>query len=215
MTKVKICGITNHKDLDLATGYGADAVGFITGITSSPRNISPSMAESLVRKTPIFTDSVLVIYPLSLTEAVDLCEQVEPDAVQIHGDRVDLKMLSDILPGLKIIKSISVNQPDAEGKAHQASEWADAILLDSSTKNKLGGTGVIHDWEISRRIIEAIKPKPVILAGGLNADNVIEAITKVHPYAVDVCTGTEVRPGVKDPEKIQRFLSMVRKADGR
>ena len=74
---------------------------------------------------------------------------------------------------------------------------------------------MIHDWEISRRIIEAVKPKPVILAGGLNADNVIEAITKVQPYAVDVCTGTEVKPGVKDPEKIQRFLSMVKKADGR
>ena len=215
MTKVKICGITNYKDLDLATGYGVDAVGFITGITSSPRNISTSMAESLVRKTPIFTDSVLVIYPLSSIEAFSLCSLVKPDAVQIHGDRVDLKMVSDILPNVKIIKSISVNQPEAEREALQASEWADAILLDSSTKNKLGGTGVIHDWEISRRIIEEVKPKPVILAGGLNADNVIEAITKVHPYAVDVCTGTEVRPGVKDPEKIQRFLSMVEKADGR
>ena len=203
------------KTLDLAIGYGVDAVGLITGITSSPRNISPSVAESLVRKTPIFTDSVLVIYPLSSIEAFSLCSQIKPDAVQIHGDRVDLKMVSDILPNVKIIKSISVNQPDAEVKARQACEWADAILLDSSTKNKLGGTGVIHDWEISRSIIEAIKPKPVILAGGLNADNVIEAITKVHPYAVDVCTGTEIRPGVKDPEKMQRFLSMVRKADGR
>ena len=89
----------------------------------------------------------------------------------------------------------------------------DAVLLDSSTNNKLGGTGREHDWEISRKTAEAIKPKPLILAGGLHPGNVKEAIHKVRPYAVDVCTGTEARPGIKDPKKIQLLLSMVKKAD--
>jgi phosphoribosylanthranilate isomerase len=116
------------------------------------------------------------------------------------------------LKNIDIIRPIKANILDIENIALKA-ELFDAILIDSSTDNKLGGTGKVHDWEISRKTAEAIKPKPLILAGGLHSGNVIEAINRVRPYAVDVCTGTESKPGKKDPKKINQFLSVVNKAD--
>lgn len=213
MTKIKICGITNHGDLNLVTGLGVDAVGIITGIPSSPRNVALEDAKTLVEKTPIFTTSVLVMAPRSIGEAVELCEFVTPDAVQIHGEDLDAGELYSALEGTKLIMPVSANIPEAKKSAISAAELFDAILLDSSTDKELGGTGRIHDWNLSRLICNAIKPKPLILAGGLNSDNVKDAIEMVRPYAVDVCTGTEERPGAKDPEKVQKFVSSVREAD--
>ena len=213
MTKVKICGLTSLKDLVLVASLGADAVGVITGIPASPRNVSLEMAKSLIGKTPLFTKSVLVMAPRSLEEAIEVCEYVKPDAIQIHGENINMKDFSITIENIDIIKPINANILDVQSTALAAAELFDAVLLDSSTNNKLGGTGREHDWEISRKTAEAIKPKPLILAGGLHPGNVKEAIHKVRPYAVDVCTGTEARLGIKDPKKIQLLLSMVKKAD--
>jgi phosphoribosylanthranilate isomerase len=187
----------------------------ITGISTSPRNISFETAKTLIEKTPIFTKTVLVIAPNSLKEALDVCDYLKPDAVQIHGENIDTRQFSLSMKNIDIIKPVSVNVSDIKSTALRAADLFDAVLLDSSTRSKLGGTGLIHDWKVSKQITEAIKPKPLILAGGLKPDNVAEAIRKVRPYGVDVCTGTEASPGVKDPKKLQRFLFEVNEADRR
>jgi phosphoribosylanthranilate isomerase len=215
VTRVKICGVTNQRDLDLVTGLGVDAVGVITGIPSSPRNVSLEMAKTLVDNTPVFTKSVLVMAPESLEEAVEVSEYVRPDAIQIHGEKIDFKELSEAIGDVDVIKPFNVNDLDCESTALDAAALCDAVLIDSSTSAKLGGTGRVHDWDISRRIAETIKPKPLILAGGLESGNVAEAIRVVKPYGVDVCTGTEASHGVKDPEKVRGFLSAVIEADRR
>lgn len=215
MTRVKICGITSLKDLETVTRLGADAVGVITGIPSSQRNVAIEKAKTLIENAPMFTKTILVIAPRSAEEAFEVCNYVNPDAVQIHGEALENGEYRKALPGFSIIKPVSVNESGETGRCFKAAHMFDAVLLDSSTGSKLGGTGKVHDWEISRQLALAIKPKPLILAGGLNPDNVADAIRRVRPYAVDVCTGTEKTPGVKDPKKVQRFLYEVNEADRR
>jgi phosphoribosylanthranilate isomerase len=212
MTKVKICGLTNQEDLQTLLKYDVDAIGVITGIPMSPRNVSPEVAKELVRKTKIFTKTVLVIAPESFEEIIEICNYVKPDAVQVHGEKVNLRQVRSSFNRLGIIKPLAACKFDLKNMKNLL-EILDAVLIDSSTNKKLGGTGKTHDWEISRKTAETIKPMPLILAGGLHSGNVQEAIHKVKPYAVDVCTGTEVKPGIKDPEKIQQFISAVKKAD--
>jgi phosphoribosylanthranilate isomerase len=213
LTKVKICGITNISDLELVTGLGTDAIGVIVDVPQSPRNTTRQVARDIVRKTPVFTKTVLVMAPGSLEDAVSLCNYVEPDVVQIHGNELNIKDLSEATKGIKIIQTVN---PEKKDEIDPVSlKYCDAILLDSLTSNQLGGTGKVHDWRKSRRMVDSIKPKQLILAGGLNPDNVKEAIELVRPYGVDVCTGTEGSPGEKDPVKVQRFLSMVSEIDGR
>jgi phosphoribosylanthranilate isomerase len=212
MTRVKICGITNLRDLKIVLGQGTDAIGVITGIPSSARNVPPDVAKSLIEKTPIFTKSVLVTSPKSLNEAINLCKYLKPDAIQIY-ENIDLRKLSSAVPNIDIIKPFSVNFSSLENLTLNDINLFDAILFDTSTKTKLGGTGKIHDWEISKKIAQIIKPKPIILAGGLDSNNIMEAIRRVKPYAVDVCTGTEASPGIKDPKKIEQFISKVHEAN--
>jgi phosphoribosylanthranilate isomerase len=215
MTKAKICGITNLQDLEAVTGLGANAIGVVTGIPSSPRNVSLEMAKTLIDEIPVFTKSVLVLASRNLDEAIKIVKYLRPDAIQIYAENIDIKELSFAIQEIDIIKPVSANNSDAKRLALNETDFCDAILLDSNTSTKLGGTGETHDWEISRKIAEAIKPVPLILAGGLNPDNVDEAIRRVRPYAVDVCTGTEARPGVKDLEKVKSFLDAVVEANRR
>jgi phosphoribosylanthranilate isomerase len=214
MTKIKICGITNLRDLETVTDLGVHAIGVIT-ITSSPRNISLEKAKTLIDKTPVFTKSVLVMAPRSIDEAFEIYDFVRPDVVQIHSKNIDIKEFSMATRYVDIIKAVSINNSDYKSTSLNDISNCDAVLLDSSTNNKLGGTGKIHNWEISRQIAESIRPKPLILAGGLNPDNVAKAIQTVRPYAVDVCTGTEAVPGIKDAEKVKHFISSVFEADRR
>jgi len=213
LTKVKICGITNISDLELVISLGADAIGVIVDIPQSPRNTTRENARDIVRKTPVFTKTVLVMAPTSLEYAVSLCDYVEPDVVQIHGNELNLKDLSEATSGIKIIQTLNAEKIDDIDPV--SIDYCEAILLDSLTRNQLGGTGKVHDWRKSKMMVKLIKPKPLILAGGLNPDNVKEAIELVKPYAVDVCTGTERSPGLKDPVKVQRFLSTVSEIDRR
>jgi phosphoribosylanthranilate isomerase len=215
MTKIKICGLTNLEDLEAVTNLGVDAVGFITGVPASPRNVSLEMAKILIKNTPIFTKSVLVMVPGNLKWAKKICEELKPDAVQIHGEQIDIEEFTKEDSNLSIIKAVSMNNSDAISTALRAAEHCDAVLLDSSTGNNLGGTGNVHNWQKSREIVYEIKPMPLILAGGLNPDNVAEAIKIVRPYAVDVCTGTERYPGIKDIDKVQAFILKVREEKGR
>jgi phosphoribosylanthranilate isomerase len=203
--RVKICGITRREDLDAAVAAGADAVGFVVGAASSPRNIALEKAEKLIRQVPPFVKSVLVMVPASLEELVETCKALNPDAVQIHGENL-FGAVREKLPTTLLIGAVKANPTDAVDNAAKAAKMFDAVLLDSFVQGKHGGTGVIHDWDLSLHIKQVIHPKPLILAGGLNPENVAEAVRTVEPYAVDVSSGVERQPGVKDNRKMVKFV---------
>ncbi len=210
--KVKICGITNREDLAVAEDAGADAVGFVVGVAASPRNLTLERAKEIRRQALDPIEKFAVTVPTSIDFLVKLLEELRPDAIQIHGERIqEAFILREKLRGVRLIKAISAKPCDAVKAAITAAKSFDAVLLDSFVHGKHGGTGVVHDWELSKRVREAINPTPLILAGGLTPENVKVAVQFVQPYCVDVSSGVELRPGVKDPKKVFEF---VRNAKG-
>jgi phosphoribosylanthranilate isomerase len=205
--RVKICGITRKEDLDAAAAAGADAVGFVIGAAASPRNIPLEKAEKLFRQVPPFVKSVLVTLPTGIDELAETCRKLNPDAVQIHGENLrNAALIREKLPNNPLIKAVNANSPNALETASVASKIFDAVLLDSLAEGKYGGTGAVHDWTLSKRIRNAVYPTPLILAGGLNPENVAEAVRVVQPYAVDVSSGVELQRGKKDNQKIISFV---------
>lgn len=209
--KVKICGITRDDDLQTAVTLGANALGFVVGVPASPRNLSVEQAARLIDRVPLFVTSVLVLVPQSVDAVVRTWEALQPDAVQLHGDSLnDLARLRRALPRVSVIRAITATSLHLPEGAAAAAKGVDAVLLDSSAPGKAGGTGVVHDWTVSKRVKQIIHPTPLILAGGLTPDNVGAAIHAVQPYAVDVSTGVEARPGRKDLAKLSAFIRSVK-----
>jgi len=206
LVRVKICGITDKRNLTVAVDAGAEAVGFVVNVPLSPRNLTLTKAAKLIDSVPIFCESVVVTVPENLKDINQICDRIHPSAIQVHGNRVDLSKIHESMTKTRIIRSVSVDSRDSIDVAVKESKYADAIHLDSSAGNLLGGTGKVHDWVISRVIREAIHPKLLVLAGGLTPENVGEAMRTVKPYAVDVSSGVESKPGVKDPEKVYEFV---------
>lgn len=204
--KVKICGITQKEDLEVAASAGADAVGFVVGVSSSQRNLSLKEAESLIRQVPPFVKSVLVTVPRSIDD-FEAYEKLNPDVIQIHGDNLHITEAIRLkLPNTTLIRGVNAQIAKDLDAVSKASELFDAVLLDSFVEGRYGGTGVVHDWELSKRVKQMVQPKPLILAGGLNPENVAEAVRTVEPYAVDVSSGVEQQPGVKSHKKIVEFI---------
>jgi len=204
--KVKICGITRKEDLRMVCDMGADAVGFIVNVPDSPRNLTLEKAVELVEQVPVFVKSVVVTVPKNVDDVVTIYEALKPDVIQISGELKYSPILREKMVDACLIRAVSVKSEESFDEAVKESKFFDAILLDSHTPGKYGGTGLTHNWKISRRIRDAIYPKPVILAGGLNPENVKEAIQIVKPYAVDVSTGVESSLGIKDPAKVEAFI---------
>ncbi|MEM3554064.1 MAG: phosphoribosylanthranilate isomerase [Candidatus Bathyarchaeia archaeon] len=210
--KVKICGMKRREDVVTACYEGADAVGFIVGaVYRTNDEVSVAEVEQLKRWVPSFVTPVLVTHFTTPEAIVAIAEEVRIKTLQLHGDvspegiiRVRRK-----LPDCTIIKAVHVVDERAVEVAKEYSKVADIILLDSRTTDRIGGTGVVHDWSISARIVRELDI-PVILAGGLTPDNVASAIRVVKPYGVDVNTGTKGANGYKDPEKIRAFIRNAR-----
>jgi phosphoribosylanthranilate isomerase len=211
--KVKICGIRNSSELSMAINAGADAVGFITDVpVDSPRKITLVEASHLISKVPIFVITVLVIMPENAHEAVRMIQEARPAAVQIHNTLPlsELKKIRET--GVKLIKTIPVSQ-DARAdtlikQIQELSGAADAVLLDTAMNGKTGGTGISHNWEVSSKVVMKAGI-PVILAGGLKPENVMDAVRCVHPYAVDTASGIET-DGKKDEKKVMDFINNAR-----
>jgi len=205
--RVKICGLTREEDLAVAVSAGADAVGFLVGVPSSPRNLSLERAKTLLNKVPVFVDSVVVTPPKSVEWLLEVCEKLQPSAVQIHGkEQIDASKIRENTKSTRLIKTVYVTQDAVKDSVIEDLKTFDAVLLDSFVKGQYGGTGKVHDWKLSKRIKDLVAPVPVILAGGLKPENVTEAILAVKPYAVDVASGVEASPGVKDHEKVRAFV---------
>lgn len=211
--KVKICGIRNSSELSMAINAGADAVGFITDVpVDSLRKITLAKASRLISKVPVFVTSVLVIMPKNAHDAVRMILAAKPSAVQIHNELAlsELKKIRET--GVKLIKTIPVSQ-DArvDTLLRQIQELfgvADAVLLDTARDGKTGGTGIPHNWDLSSKVVMNAGI-PVILAGGLKPENVMDAVKCVRPYAVDTASGVET-DGKKDEKKVMDFINNAR-----
>ncbi|MDP7058594.1 MAG: phosphoribosylanthranilate isomerase [Nitrospinaceae bacterium] len=201
-TKVKICGTTSLNDALLAIESGADAVGFIF-YKESPRNISEKDVKDIVVRLPPFIETVGVFVNETSDKVNRIAEQCRLTAVQLHGDESPAFCRR---VKRRVIKAVRVK--DAESLKGMSGYDVSGYLLDAFNEESRGGTGKIFDWNLALR---AKKQGPVIIAGGLNPFNVYTAIHRVKPYGVDVCSGVEKSPGIKDPEKVGEFIKAVRK----
>ena len=208
MTRVKICGITNLEDARHAADSGADALGF-NFYEKSTMYIQPGAAGSIIKQLNGTTEHIGVFVNEDLQKLLTIVSTIRLDAIQLHGDEDPGYALECTRrTGLPVIKAFrlgptfSVDEPERY--------QADAILLDTYSEDKIGGTGKTFDWAAAKKI-SGLFPK-VYLAGGLSAENVAAAICAVHPFAVDACSLLESTPGRKDREKVSRFIAAAKMA---
>jgi phosphoribosylanthranilate isomerase len=207
MVRVKICGITNVEDALLACELGADAIG-LNFYSKSPRCISPFTASKIIRKLPPFVSAAGVFVNWQAAPVTALAKALGLSAAQLHGDEPP-QFITEIAKKVSVIKALHV------GKGSTAPPFAKyrgatAFLLDAPHSGQYGGTGNTADWGTA---CTAAKSHRILLAGGLTPENVAEAILAVRPYAVDVTSGVEAKPGKKDPAKLRAFFEAVARAN--
>lgn len=203
--KVKVCGVKTLEEAQAAVDAGADALGF-NFWPGSARFIEPRAAREVIAGLSPMACTVGVFVNEEANRIVDIASELGLSAVQLHGD--ESPQFCELLDLVKVIKAIRVGQ-DFDLSVVESYRVA-MILLDSGIEGSYGGTGRRFDWRIA---IEAKRVAPIILAGGLTAENVWDAITHVRPAAIDVCSGVEAEPGRKDLAKLRRFMSVVARAN--
>jgi phosphoribosylanthranilate isomerase len=199
MIRVKICGMTNERDALKAVEFGAWAVGFIF-YKESPRYISPTKARKIISELPPFITPVGVFVNHKEGAVRDIMTFCGIQTLQLHGD--ESPSFCERFRRYKVIKALRLQGPVSLGELKRYP--VAAFLFDTYQKDAYGGSGKTFDWQWvpSRKDLG----KPVILSGGLNAGNVRQALDAVHPFAVDVCSGVESQPGVKDEQRLKEFL---------
>jgi phosphoribosylanthranilate isomerase len=213
MIRVKFCGVTTSEDLASAVRLGADALGFLVGLGyDSEDQLTAKEAGVLIGMLPPFVAGTLVTHRTELAEVRNLCREAKPQILQLHSDfRPDrIPALREEFPALKIIRAVHVESEEAIAVARGVAPYVDAVLLDTKADTRLGGTGITHDWSISRKIRDMLGDTPVILAGGLNPENVSKAIDQVRPYAVDVNSGVSVKRGKKSVARMEEFIRIAK-----
>ncbi len=204
-TAVKICGITRHADAQVAARLGANALGFIF-YRKSPRNVAAGVAAEIIKASPPFVTAVGLFVNPTQREVADVLDHVPLGVLQFHGDE-PAEFCAQF--GKPYIKAARVKAGLDLLQYAQLYGAARGLLLDAFVDGTHGGTGTAFDWSLIPRGL----PLPLILSGGLNPANVADAIRRVAPYAVDVCSGVEASPAIKDPQKIAAFMKEVRSAD--
>ena len=199
--RAKICGITRVEDALNAVEQGADAIGLVF-YGPSPRNVSISKAMEIVSQVPAFVSVVGLFVNAEASFINEVISSVKLDVLQFHGDETPEECARYLRPFIKAIRVKS--DTNLVQCAHDFFE-AKALLLDAYSEGLVGGTGHVFDWNLIPKKLT----KPIILAGGLTADNVTQAIQQVSPYAVDVSGGVESSKGIKDAAKIAAFMQQV------
>jgi phosphoribosylanthranilate isomerase len=205
--KVKICGITNWVDARRAVAEGAELLGF-NFYTGSPRYVEPAKARAIVSRLPKQTLVVGVFVNESEQRMLEIARNVGLDVLQLHGDETPA-MVARLKRSFPVIKAIRVKASSSGTGQMGRFKQATALLLDGFDARQRGGTGKTFDWEIARR---AKKHGRIFLAGGLTPENVGAAIRTARPYAVDICSGVEARPGKKDPARLKNLMRAARDA---
>jgi phosphoribosylanthranilate isomerase len=211
--RIKICCISSIDEVRIAVRAGADALGFVSAMPSGAGIIGEDLIAELIPIVPPPIGTFLLTCETDATRLVAQQRRCGANTLQLC-DRVSAEVRALVcrqLPGVRIVQVVHVTGPESIEEALEAQETADAILLDSGNQSlavkELGGTGRTHDWTISAAIREKARA-PVFLAGGLNPENVREAIAAVRPYGVDVCSGLRT-DGRLDPAKVSAFVKAV------
>lgn len=235
MTWVKICGMTNLEDALVAVEAGADAVGFVF-YEKSPRQVSVETAREIVQKLPESIEKVGIFVGESISSSVDTGHQVGLDALQVYllsslgnsGSNNNLQAKATGTMGLRTYLALPMEIFLGEGSKNldafaqkrpegvSDSLFPSMLFLDSGGTQHPGGTGRTFDWYESKdAVAELSTHQKIVIAGGLNPENVGEAISILHPWGVDVVSGVESRPGKKDPGKVRAFVRAVREIDAK
>lgn len=204
MTRIKCCGMTRVEDAVLAAELGSDAIGLVFS-RRSRREVSLERAIEIARALPPFVTTVALFMDDDERRVREVIDRLQPDLLQFHGSESDAWCAGF---GRPFVKALAMGGHDAE-PPWQAYPHATALLLDGHAAGEAGGSGRSFDWGR----IPAGQHGRLVLAGGLHPDNVAAAIMQARPWAVDVASGVESAPGVKDPLRLARFIHAVREAD--
>lgn len=205
-TRIKVCGITRPEDASFAVAAGADALGFIFA-EKSQRKVDPDQARRIIRDLPPFVDAVGVFVDSDQGRVRELVEYCGLTVVQLHGrESVEFCRAMPV----RVLKAFSIRPATSDREFAPYGEAVSGFLFDTWHEKLAGGTGEAFDWSLLARF--AI-PRPLVLAGGLGPGNVNAAVRQVRPFAVDVNSGVEVTPGVKDHGLIAAVVREVRRAD--
>lgn len=210
---VKICCIASVEEAQLAVKYGASALGLVSTMPSGPGVISEEKIKEIAKSVPDGIDTFLLTCKQNVEEIIEQHKRCGTTTIQIvdelkYGTHLQLKAA---LPGVKIVQVLHVTDESSIEEARQSAPNVDALLLDSGNQKlsikELGGTGRTHNWEISRRIVEAVNC-PVFLAGGINPSNIKSAYETVRPYGIDLCTGVRTEDKL-DEEKLAALFKNI------
>ena len=215
-TKIKICGITRNSYTKAAANAGADYIGVIVDIKESPRNVSLKDAAEIIKSSPIPS---VVLLEKNINDTIKAASILKPYAIQLIGEYtpIDIQYLKKALY-CKIWKTISIPSTGTDETAYLSllklinsykKAGTDAIILDTLVAKKKGGTGQVCDWNTAEKLVKKINI-PIFLAGGINPENVCDAVKKVRPYGIDLSSGVEKAPAQKDPEKIRALVNNLR-----
>jgi phosphoribosylanthranilate isomerase len=214
---IQVAGVIDRAEAQLLIDSGVRYLGFPLRLPVNAEDLSEEAAGELIAEFPPGVKGVLITYLDRAEEVLAFCRKLGVDVVQLHGPIAaeELAKIRSAWPALVVIKSLIVrgdNLDELERQIDASARWVDAYITDSfdPASGAEGATGKTHDWTIDRALV-ARSPRPVILAGGLNADNVREAIRTVRPFGVDVHTGIEGADGRKDAALVQRFVAEARK----
>jgi phosphoribosylanthranilate isomerase len=210
---VKICCIQSLEEAKLAIKYGASAIGLVSEMPSGPGVISEDLITKIAARVPNEIKTFLLTSKITAEEIISQLINCKTNTVQLV-DSVDFKVygnLREVLPQISIVQVIHVVNEELISEAKKVEKYVDAVLLDSGNQNikvkELGGTGRIHNWEISKKIVKQLSI-PVYLAGGLNSENVKDAVQFVKPYGVDICSGVRTNNKL-DEIKLDKFFKAL------
>jgi phosphoribosylanthranilate isomerase len=213
---IQVAGVIDQREAEMLLEAGVDWLGFPLRLTVNQEDLSEEAAGAIIRHLPSTAAGVLITYADSAAELEEMCETLGTSYIQLHGEisLPELQKLRLLHPKWFLIKSLIVNQDNLEQLSEQVrclAPYVDAFITDTfdPETGACGATGICHDWSISRELVR-LSPKPVIIAGGLNADNVKAAVLQTAPAGVDVHTGVEQADGRKDPELVRRFVREAR-----
>lgn len=204
-TRIKFCGITRWEDAERAIGLGVDLLGFVL-VPQSPRHVAPAQAEAMRRKLPPGVTSVALFKDAAPAEVDAALRVFQPDWLQFHGAETAAECAR---AGRRWLKAVAMKGGADLDQAARRYAAAGALLLDGHAPGAMGGSGETFDWHSAQKRLAM----PLIVAGGLHPGNVGEAVRIARPYAVDVSSGIEARPGIKDCGKMTDFVAAVRAAD--
>jgi phosphoribosylanthranilate isomerase len=207
--RVKICGITKQQQAKQIAQLGATALGFIC-VRQSPRYISPDKIGSIVAYLSLKIDLIGVFADADFRDIVSVVTESNLTGIQLHGNESPqfCQQLRELLPtGIELIKALRIKTPESLVKANAYSHCVDTLLLDAYHPQRLGGTGKTLNWE---ELANWQPSLPWLLAGGLTANNILEALTQLHPQGIDLSSGVERSPGDKDIKKVAHLFEQLK-----